>query len=89
MRLIDADEVKKRYPIMENDFGMVVNERLHKELDKIPTIESIPLSVIDEIKEEIESMIKFNTTEDYISEAGQGMMECIDVINKKVKEYIS
>ena len=37
-RLIDAEEVKKRYPIMENDFGMVINEGLHKELDKIPTI---------------------------------------------------
>ena len=43
-RLIDADEVKKRFPIMENDFGMVINERLHKELDKIPTVEAIPKS---------------------------------------------
>lgn len=42
-RLIDADEVKKRFPIMENDFGMVINERLHKELDKIPTVEAVPL----------------------------------------------
>lgn len=40
-RLIDADEVKKKYPIMENDFGMVINERLHKGLDEIPTVEAI------------------------------------------------
>ena len=42
MRPIDADEVKKRFPIMENDFGMVINETLHKELDKIPPLEVIP-----------------------------------------------
>lgn len=41
-KLIYADEVKKRFPIMENDFGMVVNETLHKELDKIPTVKAIP-----------------------------------------------
>ena len=37
-RLIDADAIKKHYPIMENDFGMVFNEHLHKELDNEPTI---------------------------------------------------
>ena len=37
-RLVDADAMKKHYPIMENDFGMVVNEHLHKELDNEPTI---------------------------------------------------
>lgn len=37
-RLIDADAMKKHYPIMENDFGMVFNEHLHKELDNEPTI---------------------------------------------------
>ena len=41
-RLIDVDEVKKKFPIMENDFGMVINERLHKHLDEIPTVEAIP-----------------------------------------------
>ena len=67
-RLIDADEVKKRYPIMENDFGMVINERLHKELDKIPTIEAIPkadyenrlkadmVAMLTELQLEIEEM---------------------------------
>ena len=37
-KLIDADAMKKHYPIMENDFGMVFNEHLHKELDNEPTI---------------------------------------------------
>lgn len=55
-RLIDADEVKKRYPIMENDFGMVINERLHKELDKIPTVEAIPKAQYDELKANITMM---------------------------------
>ena len=56
-RLIDVDEVKKRYPIMENDFGMVINESLHKELDKIPTVEAISkadmVAILDKIRAEI------------------------------------
>lgn len=56
-KLIDVNEVKKRYPIMENDFGMVINEGLHKELDKIPTVEAISkadmVTILDKIKEEI------------------------------------
>lgn len=41
-KLIEVDKVKKKFPIMENDFGMVVNETLHKELDKITPVEAIP-----------------------------------------------
>lgn len=56
-RLIDIDEVKKRLPIMENDWGMVINETLHKELDKVPTVEAISkadmVAILDKIKAEI------------------------------------
>lgn len=56
-RLIDVDEVKKRFPIMENDFGMVINDRLHKNLDKIPTVEAISkadmVTILDKIRDEI------------------------------------
>ena len=60
MRLVDVDEIKKRYPIMENDFGMVINETLHKELGKIPTAEAIlkvdMMAILDGIKAEIEQL---------------------------------
>jgi predicted Ser/Thr protein kinase len=56
MKLIDADEVKKRFPIMENDFGMVVNETLHKELDKIPTVKAIPLEKLKDFRNEVMNM---------------------------------
>ena len=55
-KLIDADEVKKRFPIMENDFGMVVNETLHKELDKIPTVKAIPLEKLKDFRNEVVNM---------------------------------
>ena len=84
-RLIDVDEIKKMYPIMENDFGMVVNERLHKNLDKIPTVEAIPLSVIDEIKAEINTKIQAH------SSPKDDVFFCLDyayrVIDEKIREY--
>jgi len=55
-KLIDADEVKKRFPIMENDFGMVVNETLHKELDKIPTVKAIPVERLTDFRNEVVNM---------------------------------
>jgi predicted Ser/Thr protein kinase len=55
-KLIYADEVKKRFPIMENDFGMVVNETLHKELDKIPTVKAIPLERLKDFRNEVMNM---------------------------------
>jgi hypothetical protein len=56
MKLINADEVKKRFPIMENDFGMVVNETLHKELDKIPTVKAIPLERLIDFRNKVVNM---------------------------------
>ena len=59
MRPIDADEVKKRFPIMENDFGMVINETLHKELDKIPTLEVIPKAVYkNRLKSDLKTILE-------------------------------
>jgi predicted Ser/Thr protein kinase len=55
-KLIYVDEVKKRFPIMENDFGMVVNETLHKELDKIPTVKAIPLERLKDFRNEVVNM---------------------------------
>ena len=64
---------------------MVVNERLHKNLDKIPTVEAIPLSVIDEIKAEINTKIQAH------SSPKDDVFFCLDyayrVIDEKVKEY--
>jgi hypothetical protein len=56
MKLIYADEVKKRFPIMENDFGMVVNETLHKELDKIPTVKAIPVERLKDFRNKVMNM---------------------------------
>lgn len=42
---------------MRNAFGMVINESLHKELDKIPTVEAISkadmVAILDKIRAEI------------------------------------
>ena len=84
MDLIDRAEVKKRYPIMENDFGMVVNEGLHKELDKIPTVDAVPMSVIEEIKAEITRLRK---NKELLDEQGVVIHEVIDIIDRKVKEH--
>lgn len=40
----------------------------------------------EKIKKEIESLIEFNSEDDYISEAGCGMMDCLDIINKALSE---
>lgn len=55
-KLIYADEVKKRFPIMENDFGMVVNETLHKELDKIPAVKAIPVERLEDFRNKVMNM---------------------------------
>ena len=48
-RLIDADAVKKKYPLMENKFGMIIFEGLHKAIDSMPTIEAIPKAELRKI----------------------------------------
>lgn len=37
-RLIDADAVKGKYPLMENDIGMTFNEGIHRVIDSMQTI---------------------------------------------------
>ena len=37
-RLIDADAIKQKYPLMYNDFGMEFNNGIHEALDEAPTI---------------------------------------------------
>ena len=89
MRLVDVDEVKKRYPIMENDFGMVINETLHKELDKIPTVEAISkanmIVILDKLKAEIEQEIIPRNSDQYDHEAmwqNCGLRIALKVIDK-------
>ncbi len=87
-RLIDVDEVKKRYPIMENDFGMVVNESLHKELDKIPTVEAISkadmVAILDKIRAEIDE--KISHYEHFSSSnTANGLMMAKEIINKYIE----
>ena len=79
MRMIDVDEVKKRFPIMENDFGMVINERLHKELDKIPTVEAIPKDQINKTIEKIEQYICDVETD---TVKAQGMAQALDMFEQ-------
>ena len=76
-RLIDADEVKKHFPIMENDFGMVFNETLHRDLDKIPTVEAYT-------KEEVIDM--FTELSDAIAE-----LDCIvcDEVYELIQDRIN
>lgn len=82
-KLIDVDEVKKRYPIMRNDFGMVINESLHKELDKIPTVEAISkadmVAILDKIRAEIEQR-KNNSGEE--PNRALAFNVCIHIIDK-------
>ena len=96
-RLIDVDEVKKRFPIMENDFGMVINERLHKELDKIPTVEAIPkadyenrlkadmVAMLEDLNLEIDEM--FARRIDYTADRIQDLIQQkIDLLQKQTTD---
>ena len=79
-RLIDADEVKKRFPIMENDFGMVINERLHKHLDEIPTVEAIPKADYEtHLKADLVAMLK-DLKQDLIAESYGIETDCSDYV---------
>lgn len=89
-RLIDADEVKKRFPIMENDFGMVINETLHKELDKIPTVEVYEprlkadmVAMLKELKEQLREMHEDFYETEHFDEA-YGVSVSMDVIQEKI-----
>ena len=37
-RLIDADEIKRKYPLAYNDFGMEINIGIHDAVNKAPTV---------------------------------------------------
>lgn len=94
-RLIDDDEVKKRFPIMENDFGMVINERLHKEIDKIPTVEAIPkdryearlkadlVAMLTELQLEIEEAY-CEVENDYDRGRNYGLFMTTEIIQQKI-----
>ena len=95
-RLIDADAVKKRFPIMVNDFGMTINERLHKELDKIPTVEAIPkadyearlkadlVAMLTDIQLEIEELDLKDSVFDYQKGAEETREYISDLIQQKI-----
>ena len=97
-RLIDADAVKKKYPLMENDFGMIFNEGIHKAIDSMPTVEAIPKTeyearlkadlkaILTELQLEIEEMQSREVWCDYATD------NCIDrcgvdaIIRLKINE---
>ena len=84
MDLIERAEVKKRFPIMENEFGMVVNKTLNKELDKIPTVDAVPMSLIDDVKTEIERKANSGQWSEGVI---YGMLKAIRILEKKVEEF--
>ena len=84
MDLIERAEVKKRFPIMENEFGMVVNKTLNKELDKIPTVDAVPMSLIDDVKTEIE---RKDNSGQWSEGVIYGMLKAIRILEKKVEEF--
>lgn len=84
MRLIDADAMKRNYPIMENDFGMVINKRLHKGLDNQPTVKAIPIEKLEQILSEISEEIGTKQWEDY--DYCSGLIRAKNIINKAIKE---
>ncbi len=97
MRLVDVDAVKKKYPLMENDFGMTFNEGLHKAIDSMPTVEAIPkadyearlkadkVAMLEEIKEQLREM-----HDDLFELANfakaNGVSDSMDVIKKKINK---
>lgn len=84
-KLIYVDEVKKRFPIMENDFGMIVNETLHKELDKIPSVKAIPLEKVKQAREEMDKLASHKVRPISFEQAVAIDM-CIKILDKLIEE---
>ena len=54
MRLIDADKLKADNPLhMGQDVPYCTEETVEEIIDNAPTVEAVPLSVIEDIKSEI------------------------------------
>ena len=47
-----------------------------------PIPDNATVDVLDKIRAEVIDLIAFNTDGDYISEAGQGMQDCLEIINR-------
>ena len=54
MRLINADELKSMYSINRANFNTVVG--IQKWIDDAPTVNAIPISIIEDIKAEIKAI---------------------------------
>ena len=52
MRLIDADRLKSMYSINQGNFNTVVG--IQKWIDNAPTIQAVPIEVLEKIRAEIE-----------------------------------
>ena len=106
MRLIDADELKKDDEVTQwlslnavrtGKMLKMFSELFVKKIDDAPTIQAVPIEVLQEIRQEIESNMETITgtydasTPEYNMpshkiERNFGRKECIAIIDKHIKE---
>ena len=80
MRLIDADKLKADNPLhMGQDVPYCTEETVEEIIDNAPTVEAIPLSVIEDIKSEM-TRFKNNRTEETI----KAIDLCLSIIDKHI-----
>ena len=95
MDLIDREQAIRACFGMIRDTGIdeLPYEYAESELSNVPTVEAIPLSVIDEIKAEIkdESYSKQSFNEDVYEYEDRcvDLEDAMRIINETVKEYTS
>jgi len=82
MDLIDRDELEKELQNSCNDYS----DAIHIVWD-MPTVNAVPLSVIDEIKAEVENMINRTPISDSFYDRRTYLEKILKIIDRKVKEY--
>jgi len=81
MDLIDRDELEKELQNSCNDYS----DTIHIVWD-MPTVDAVPLSIIDEIKAEIEKLAN-DEWNSQVGSVSQGLEDALEIIDEKVKEY--
>ena len=76
MRLIDADELKTIHSIQKADFNSI--ETIQKWIDSAPTVQAIPISVIEDIKAEIDKHCSDNR------DRNDGLYIAMKIIDKQI-----
>lgn len=95
MRLIDADEVKKDDEVilwLSNDAVRtgktlkMFSELFVKKIDKQPTIQAVPIDVLDKIRDEIEFksriVLKDTPNDDWTVKWNECIKEVLEIIDK-------